>query len=449
MARIIFFCAVSLFFSNTTAAQQNVGIGSSSPEAKLHIIGSENISQLIIQSNGPQSNTNPLLKLRRFDSDILWLHADNSSNIFIGVNAGRVNNTSLDAYNNTFIGSDAGFSNTEGSRNTCVGSGSLRSNVFGSYNTAIGIDVLRSAPGSIHNTGVGAQALMSITTGNNNAAVGGQALTRATSGGANVAMGYRALYSNTTAEFNTAFGHLALYENVSGSNNTGVGAFALRITTASEFNTAIGYQSGDSYDNGYNNVFVGANTDVNGTGYFNVIAMGQGTTVGGSSVARFGNPATVSYGGWAGWTNVSDGRFKKDVQENVPGLAFISRLKPVTYHLSATALNDFLHKKNPGELTGPAKAMYTKALLEKEAITYTGFIAQEVASAATAVGFDFSGIEKPVNENDNYGLRYAEFVVPLVKAVQEQQQMISDLLQQNKKLKDDMQELKLLVQRLQ
>jgi hypothetical protein len=35
------------------------------------------------------------------------------------------------------------------------------------------------------------------------------------------------------------------------------------------------------------------------------------------------------------------------------------------------------------------------------------------------LGFDFSGVEKPKNEKDLYGLRYAEFVVPLVKAVQE------------------------------
>jgi len=34
-----------------------------------------------------------------------------------------------------------------------------------------------------------------------------------------------------------------------------------------------------------------------------------------------------------------------------------------------------------------------------------------------------------------YGLRYAEFVVPLVKAVQEQQQMIEELKKQNEELR--------------
>jgi hypothetical protein len=31
------------------------------------------------------------------------------------------------------------------------------------------------------------------------------------------------------------------------------------------------------------------------------------------------------------------------------------------------------------------------------------------------------------NEKDHYSLRYAEFVVPLVKAMQEQQEMIEEL----------------------
>ena len=44
-------------------------------------------------------------------------------------------------------------------------------------------------------------------------------------------------------------------------------------------------------------------------------------------------------------------------------------------------------------------------------------------------GADFSGLVKPKNENDFYQLRYAEFVVPLIKAVQEQQDQIKALMQ--------------------
>jgi hypothetical protein len=62
---------------------------------------------------------------------------------------------------------------------------------------------------------------------------------------------------------------------------------------------------------------------------------------------------------------------------------------------------------------------------EKEKITYTGFIAQEVEAAAQASDFDFSGVDKPKSATDVYGLRYAEFVAPLVKAIQEQQDIIA------------------------
>ncbi|MBK9336331.1 MAG: hypothetical protein IPM98_06985 [Lewinellaceae bacterium] len=51
---------------------------------------------------------------------------------------------------------------------------------------------------------------------------------------------------------------------------------------------------------------------------------------------------------------------------------------------------------------------------------YSGFIAQEVEQAAARAGFAFSGVDKPQNdETTPYALRYAEFTVPLVKAVQE------------------------------
>jgi len=67
---------------------------------------------------------------------------------------------------------------------------------------------------------------------------------------------------------------------------------------------------------------------------------------------------------------------------------------------------------------------HLKARQQKEAILYTGFVAQEVDAAAKALGYDFSGVDAPKSDNDYYGLRYAQFVVPLVQAVQEQQKMI-------------------------
>jgi len=70
------------------------------------------------------------------------------------------------------------------------------------------------------------------------------------------------------------------------------------------------------------------------------------------------------------------------------------------------------------------------------AIRQSGFIAQEVVKAANETGYDFNGVFVPSNENnENYSIAYSQFVVPLVKAVQE-------LSKQNDQLKKEMEELK-------
>jgi hypothetical protein len=66
---------------------------------------------------------------------------------------------------------------------------------------------------------------------------------------------------------------------------------------------------------------------------------------------------------------------------------------------------------------------------------FTGFNAQEVETLARQLGFEFSGIDTPKNEGDYYGLRYGDFVVPLVKAVHEQQSIIDNLQKQIDELK--------------
>jgi hypothetical protein len=65
--------------------------------------------------------------------------------------------------------------------------------------------------------------------------------------------------------------------------------------------------------------------------------------------------------------------------------------------------------------------------LPSSSIIHSGFIAQEVEQAAKECGYKTDIVHAPANENDNYSLAYGAFVVPLVKAVQEQQKMINDL----------------------
>ena len=123
-----------------------------------------------------------------------------------------------------------------------------------------------------------------------------------------------------------------------------------------------------------------------------------------------------SIGGFTSWSNASDARFKTNIKEGVMGLDFIKKLRPVTYNLNMEAIAQF--NNTPDSL----RLKESEAL--KGAMLQTGFIAQEVEKAAKELGYDFSGVDKPQNNKDHYGLRYAEFVVPLVKAIQEQQEII-------------------------
>jgi hypothetical protein len=49
-----------------------------------------------------------------------------------------------------------------------------------------------------------------------------------------------------------------------------------------------------------------------------------------------------------------------------------------------------------------------------------------VEEAAKSVGYTFSGVRAANHDTGLYSMSYADFVVPLVKAMQEQQQMIAE-----------------------
>jgi trimeric autotransporter adhesin len=61
------------------------------------------------------------------------------------------------------------------------------------------------------------------------------------------------------------------------------------------------------------------------------------------------------------------------------------------------------------------------------------------------LNYGFSSGDKPKNSGDYYGLRYAEFVVPLVRAVQE---LNNKVIEENKQLKEELAELRQMVRHI-
>ena len=307
------------------------------------------------------------------------------------------------------------------------------------------------------NTANGSVALYSNTTGDRNTASGGAALYNNTIGSWNTANGTETLLSNTTGDFNTANGFHALYANKSGSNNTAIGANSLDeldITSTSLLhhdNTAIGANSGTDLRIGAGNTYVGFNSGSNMNLCSNNTFIGKssylaggpdnygafgffsgGNWSGASNRIEIGNTSIVNIGGQVGWSTLSDVRLKNNIKDDVPGLSFINLLKPITYHLDIHKQAALRKEQTNG--VGKLTEADWEGRYDIEKIKFSGFSAQGVLEAAQSVGYDFSGVDIP-KDGGLMSLRYGEFVVPLVKAVQEQQQQIEALKKQIEELK--------------
>lgn len=334
-----------------------------------------------------------------------------ASNTFVGYSAGNRNTT---GFQNTFVGDDAGFDNTTGFYNSCFGDSAGIDMGVTTGNTMIGHASGAATEHADYNTFVG-----------NNSGWDNNRLNNTDDANGNTYVGNECGYSNRIGEYNIMMGYKADFEQ-SGVRSTG------QPKTQNNYNIAIGYLAilgqaknhgiqigqrtyisenyamaiGDSSRNsGLNSIALGRQTNVSGE---NSIAIGYGSTVTANNEVYIGNLATVAIGGPVNWTATSDQRMKTNVQEDVVGLDFINRLRPVTYQFDM----DVLSKGNiPADLA--------EAVSARGQVRYTGFLAQEVEAAAAASNYDFSGVDKPESDEDNYGLRYAEFTVPLVKSVQE------------------------------
>jgi len=108
-------------------------------------------------------------------------------------------------------------------------------------------------------------------------------------------------------------------------------------------------------------------------------------------------------------------------------LDFIMKLRPVTYQFNTKKEEDFVRGVNDAAVAMPV--VFSEAMMVRR----TGFIAQEVEKAAQQSGFDFDGLKTPKTDREYYSLSYASFVVPLVKAVQEQEGVIE---RQEKRIDD-------------
>jgi hypothetical protein len=163
----------------------------------------------------------------------------------------------------------------------------------------------------------------------------------------------------------------------------------------------------------------------------NVTALGYGITnaqctnnnqvlLGNTSVAQI--RAQVS-----SITAYSDKRFKTNVAEDVKGLDFVMKLRPVSYNTNP----ELLHR-----IWGTPDSLLNKIdHSEIKKTRFVGLLAQEVEQAMKESGYThFPGIDIPKSANETYTLRYGDLILPMIKAMQEQQAKIEALEAENKSL---------------
>jgi len=131
----------------------------------------------------------------------------------------------------------------------------------------------------------------------------------------------------------------------------------------------------------------------------NATAIGYNATVNASNKVRIGNNAVTVIEGQVGWSFPSDLRIKKEIGDIDYGLEFVKQLRPVQYKLK-----------------------------EGNDRTDFGFIAQDI-EALLGTGYNILNIGE--DEERTLSLRYTDLIAPMVKAMQEQQEIIE---QQNDRI---------------
>lgn len=206
--------------------------------------------------------------------------------VFIGASAGDAVNVN-DQTDNTYIGHEAGRSNTE-DRNTYVGSNAGSEGTIGTYNTFIGYNSGKNS-NSYNNVFIGAQSGMNNTTAGLNVLIGraagknineegctmvGTFSGESALGASNTLIGYvsgRDIQGGTKNAFlgaqsgrflvggdeNTFLGTRTGFEMTAGNRNTIIGVDAAQHKAQGDRNVYLGFESGWENFNGSGNVFIG------------------------------------------------------------------------------------------------------------------------------------------------------------------------------------------------
>ena len=260
------------------------------------------------------------------------------------------------------------------------------------------------------------------------------------SNGDNTAVGYEALDSLTSGASNTVIGSKAGTGMVTGSNNFFGGYEACNAATGGN-NVCIGYEAAigainHSLTSGSNNVIIGDQTDLNGSGSFsNSICIGHEAICQASNTANIGDSAVTDFYAGAGSAAGHFGAMNASGAVTLSGLTNAATGDYVCYNAglieydaSTCTLSLAKYKQHIAPLRGaleeimrlkPVQYQY-RPEMKKGAALHVGFIAEDVAKVDPRIA---AYTDKGVLESVDY-----EHITALdTKAIQEMQGEIVSL----------------------
>ena len=254
---------------------------------------------------------------------------------------------------------------------------------------------------------------------------------------------FNATGANTSDTASTAIGTNALANALStGVGNTGIGNGALNALTGGDFNTALGggsgdlittgaynvclgFTAGDRITTGTENTCIGYSADTSASGSTQQIVIGSSLTGQADSTVTIGNFAGKVYNAYtvnATWTQTSDGRLKKNIQDDSLGLSFINRLRPVKYQWK------------PSYEIDPSLPYYSEENKRDTTTVMHGLVAQEVKAALDAEGVStFAGWD--VGQDTIQAISREMFISPLINAIKELSEKCDNLQAEIDRLK--------------
>ena len=341
-------------------------------------------------------------------------------NTFIGYEAGQSNTT---GFNNNFVGHGAGQSNTTGHDNNFVGDRAGENNT-GNYNNFMGYVAGLNNTGHDNNF-VGDRAGEN-NTGHDNNFVGDRAGENNT-GSYNNFVGYQA-GQNNTGHLNSFVGTLAGAGNTTGSNNNFFGAGAGQNNTTGNQNNFVGTSAGEKNTTGRYNNFMGTSAGQNNTtGNYN-IAIGSNSGCQGADNRTSdceGNSYKLDIGGL--------------IKGNMSGSKSVTIHGNLHYTGSLSSSSDRRLKKKIKDLKKPqllkllklrARSFYWKDK-NRDIKKQLGFIAQEVRTEYPEL------VSEAKDEEKTLRLNYQGLLPVVVSALKELNQVFKEFYQDFKRSYQD------------